>query len=346
MDFLLILSAMKPTPSPWSTPLQHLPDGLGLLLVFFLATTSVVLAKPLTEEDISQLLASGRPPAQIVDMLKKDGYSGPLNKETVSKLRTAGAPPELILALSTHARAEGSTAPSEPVKIAYTNSLGMKFVAVPGSQVLFCIHPTRVSDYRAYADVNLGGTARLWQSGGADHPATHISWEDAMAFCQWLSKTEDRSYRLPTDHEWSCALGIGDQEDAQASPLSKSDKIPGVYAWGTQWPPPAGAGNLADRAYKRIHPGPEYGGIEDYDDGFDASSPVMSFQANRLGLYDMAGNVWQWCDDWRDSEERYRVTRGSSFATYRQGELLASHRSWLPPAHRAYYVGFRVVVAP
>ncbi len=338
---------MKPPPSPWNASRTRLSDGLRLLLVSFLATASVVLSKPLTDEDVSQLLSSGRSPEQIVEMLKKEGYSGPLNKETFSKLRTAGASPELILALNTYARAEGSTAPSEPVKIAYTNSLGMKFVAVPGSQVLFCIHPTRVSDYRAYANVNLGGAARLlWESGGNDHPATHISWEDAMGFCRWLSGQENRSYRLPTDHEWSCALGIGDQEDPAASPLSKSDKVPGVYAWGTQWPPPAGAGNLADNSYKRLHPGPEYGGIEGYDDGFDSFSPVMSFQPNKLGLYDMAGNVLQWCDDWRDSEERYRVVRGSTFATFRQGDLLASHRRWMPPAHRNYYAGFRIVVAP
>ena len=67
-----------------------------------------------------------------------------------------------------------------------------------------------------------------------------VSWEDAQAFCVWLTKTEHASgrlpagysYRLPADHEWSCAVGNLEKEDPKASPEDKHAKTPGVFPWG------------------------------------------------------------------------------------------------------------------
>src|SRR5690606_36612881 len=90
----------------------------------------------------------------------------------------------------------------------FENSLGMKLVPVPGTEVLFCIHETRWKDYAAYAAEN-PGIRGGWKDQGFDgftiaeraeeHPVAHVNWEDARAFCAWLSKKEGRTYRLPTD---------------------------------------------------------------------------------------------------------------------------------------------------
>ena len=123
------------------------------------------------------------------------------------------------------------------------NSLAMKFVPVPGTDVLFGVWETRVKIYQAFCDA----TGRSWEKPRfqqtADHPAANVSWEDAKAFCEWLSEKEGKRYRLPTDHEWSCAVGIGDRENARATPKSKDMKIPDVFPWGKQWRPPNDAGN-------------------------------------------------------------------------------------------------------
>jgi hypothetical protein len=125
----------------------------------------------------------------------------------------------------------------------FINSLGMKFVPVPGTDVLFSIWETRVKDYQSFCNE----TGRSWDKPRfrqtPEHPAANVSWEDAKAFCEWLSEKEGRSYRLPTDHEWSCAVGIGDREDAAATPKAKSKKIADEYPWGEQWPPANDAGN-------------------------------------------------------------------------------------------------------
>jgi formylglycine-generating enzyme required for sulfatase activity len=253
--------------------------------------------------------------------------------------------------LSAHAQQPPPSGPSSATKDApFTNSLGMKFVPVPGTKVLFCIHDTRKGDYRKYAEAN-PGVSEEWKnpelygvkvSEGEDHPVVNVSWQDAKAFCAWLSKKEGRTYRLPTDHEWSVAVGIGSQEDADATPAGKSGKIDNVFPWGRQWPPPKGAGNFADSAAKKKFP--KFTVIEGYNDGFATTSPVMSFEPNKLGLYDMGGNVWQWCEDWYDSEQKFRVLRGGSWDYYDRDNLLSSSRYNYVPADRLNIYGFRVVV--
>ena len=105
----------------------------------------------------------------------------------------------------------------------------MKFVPVPitggptdKQRVLFSVWDTRVQDYEAFQKE----TNREWPKPdfqqGPTHPAVMLSWEDAQAFCQWLTERERKEgrigagerYRLPSDHEWSCAVGIGDKESA------------------------------------------------------------------------------------------------------------------------------------
>ena len=135
---------------------------------------------------------------------------------------------------------------------------------------------------------------------------------------------------------------MGLNESRGGTPKDKDEKTPGVYPWGTQWPPPRGAGNYADATAKRSFSG--WTVIEGYDDGFATTSPVGSFAANRYGLYDMGGNVWQWCEDFYDGQSGSRVLRGASWSLFASRDLLSSSRFYATADSRYVSVGFRVVV--
>ncbi|MCW5548873.1 MAG: SUMF1/EgtB/PvdO family nonheme iron enzyme [Opitutaceae bacterium] len=230
---------------------------------------------------------------------------------------------------------------------AFENGLGMKFVPVPGTNVLFSIWETRVQDYGAFARA----TGRAWSNAnaGATHPAVNVSWEDAQAFCQWLTQEDrragrlgpDQSYRLPTDAEWSVAVGLPNEPGS--TPADKDMKVKNHYPWGTQWPPPRGAGNYADETAKRRNPA--WTIIQGYDDGHAGTAPVGSFTANAHGLYDLGGNVLEWVEDRWNSGSNSRVLRGASFSTYDPDGLLSSGRYGSAPGLRYVGSGFRVVVA-
>ncbi len=246
-----------------------------------------------------------------------------------------------------------------PVEIslgALTNSLGMKFVPVPGTDVKFCIHETRFEDYAAFAaeapDVNL-----LWKhqkfdgvdlEGKAEgHPVHKVSWEDAQAFCKWLSQKEGKTYRLPKDREWSFAVGIGEFETWTEDTTPRTVFKPTEYhPWESAWPPPAGAGNYRDETRRKKAPRPNTAYLDGYDDGFAATAPVMSFKPNKLGLYDLGGNVWEWCEDAYDTGLSDRVVRGGSWSTPDALFARSSHRLQKPQTFRDPSYGFRVVLVP
>lgn len=230
----------------------------------------------------------------------------------------------------------------------YNNSLGMRFTPVPGTGVLFSVWETRVSDYEAF----VRETARKWERPrfvqGGDHPAAGVSWEDARAFCRWLTEKErvtgrigaNEVYRLPLDQEWSTAVGIGDAEDPSASPEAKDRKIPDVFPWGTAWPPPWGVANLDDET---THDQVVVGG---FTDGFWRTSPVGRFRPDRHGLRDLGGNVSEWCEDGASSSEDDRkVLRGPSWASGKLDDLLSSRRRFGAPGASNDDVGFRCVLA-
>ena len=232
----------------------------------------------------------------------------------------------------------------------YTNSLTMKFQHVPGTTVLFCIHETRKSDYAKYVAEN-GLVDGSWRNVMAqdlivgttdDHPVTNVSREDASAFCLWLSKREGQNYRLPTDEEWSYASGIGRNEMKSALPAVLDSRIFDEFPWGKTWPPTKGAGNYADTFFQGKLPG--QGAIADYTDGYETTAPVMSFRPNKLGLYDLGGNVWEWCSDWFNSEAIEGVRRGGSWREYERTRLLTSKRLRPRPNIRLDDLGFRCVV--
>jgi serine/threonine protein kinase len=248
----------------------------------------------------------------------------------------------------------------------WQNSLGMKFVPIPGTQVLFSIWDTRIQDFQVFVEQTgydaTGGMYSMRKDGlkqhggswkepgfeqGRTHPVVGISSIDAKAFCSWLTKVEQEngrlpgrwSYRLPTDEEWSIAVGLG--HEVGDTPGEKNGRITGVYPWGKQWPPPKGAGNYCGEESKTW--ADEV--IEGYNDGYAYTSPVGSFAPNKFGLYDMGGNVWQWCEDWYDTEQRYRVLRGGSWYEFSPFNLLSSARYYGgAPDGRCTGGGFRCVI--
>jgi len=245
----------------------------------------------------------------------------------------------------------------------FVNALGMEFVPVVsyknGKKVLFSIWETRRQDYAAYAAKNSGVDGE-WKAqeytgvpiGQADkEPVVSVSWEDATAFNAWLTETERAAgrigasdeYRLPTDVEWSYAVGIGEQEDASATPEAKDAKIADVYPWGTGFPPPANSGNYADSSSAAKF-GSGFTVIEGYRDGHSTTAPVGSYEANSKGLYDLGGNVYEWCGDWYNAEQKYRVLRGASWFNGNATVTLSSIRGSLTPGNRCDLSGFRCVL--
>jgi len=236
------------------------------------------------------------------------------------------------------------------------NSLGMKFIPVKGTDVLFCIHEVRYKDYVAFAtEAQTGGGSWKDQSADGftptdrpeDHPVIRVSWDDAQKFCSWLSKKEGKLYRLPTDQEWSIAVGIGRQEKW------KSDTTPATvlrnqeeFPWGKEWPPPKGAGNYSDESRHAKASGDNKPWMKSYDDNFPTTAPVMSFEPNKFGLYDMGGNVWEWVEDFYSGESKERVLRGGSWYHHERGALLSSYRGHNTPDYQPTYAGFRVVLVP
>jgi formylglycine-generating enzyme required for sulfatase activity len=234
------------------------------------------------------------------------------------------------------------------------NSLGMKFVKVPDTAVMFCIHETRYKDYAAFAAQTPGLSSRWKDQTGynftivdrpADHPVTTVSWDDAQKFCAWLSRAEGRKYRLPTDQEWSVAVGLGPDEKWKADTTPASVFKPtNSFPWGDTWPPPPDAGNYSDASRKARAPWVQSQYFDSYDDGFPTTAPVMSFKSNKGGIYDMGGNVCEWVEDWYDARKQHHTLRGGSFAFGNRGVLLSSYRVFAGDDYLNTNQGFRIVL--
>jgi formylglycine-generating enzyme required for sulfatase activity len=163
-----------------------------------------------------------------------------------------------------------------------------------------------------------------WEKRGEfpEHPVVFVSWENATAFCEWAGG------RLPTEAEWEYA--------------ARGGKVNEVYPLNPQ--------NSRDKANFQGHDG---------NDTYDETSPVKKFDPNLWGLFDMAGNVWQWTADWYAADYFKhtpaedpkgpesgpgRVVRGGSFRSDPAKHLRISFRSKAAFPKGADYIGFRCVV--
>lgn len=157
----------------------------------------------------------------------------------------------------------------------------------------------------------------------ANHPVTHISWTDAMAYCDWIGG------RLPTEAEWEYAAR-GGLDQAR-------------FAWGDELEPDG-------KHMCNIWQG-EFPNTNTLQDGWHGTSPVASFPSNDFGLYDVAGNVWEWCSDWfsptfhrnarRVTRENPKGPRNGTAKVIRGGSYLC-HDSYC----NRYRVGARTANTP
>jgi sulfatase modifying factor 1 len=190
--------------------------------------------------------------------------------------------------------------------------------------------------------VRAGGEARehvfrasaathLWKGGHPpsdrlDHPVTLVRWEDAAAYCRWLTQVIGRTARMPTEAEWEKAARGG------SAGLR--------YPWGDTLD--------ADRANYLSTPGRRTA---------QGTLPCRSYPANGYGLFDMAGNVWEWVHDWYDAhyyavspednpsgpaDGQLRILRGGGWLAADPAMLTCSHRHQVPPDTYSYGIGFRV----
>jgi formylglycine-generating enzyme required for sulfatase activity len=183
-----------------------------------------------------------------------------------------------------------------------------------------------------------------WRSPGfaqtPQDPVVDVDWDDAVAFCRWLSGNEGKTFRLPTEAEWEYACRAGTQT---------------AYFWGDDPELGKGFANCLDQSAKaRFALFPPFG----WSDGFVYTSPVGTFRANPWGLYDMLGNVLQWCSDFygvypaRDSdgpatdpalaEGKQRNLRGGAFV-YGPKHCRCAFRGRNDAGFRNFYIGFRIV---
>jgi formylglycine-generating enzyme required for sulfatase activity len=298
--------------------------------------------------------------------------------------------------VKSHKKQSPSTDGIEPLKTQTSKSrIGMPFVRVPAGRMLMGSpatdkearpdelpqHPVEMADsfeigmfevtigelrkfveatgYKTLAERENGGyafnadTQRLeptpgssWKSTGFDQtddcPVINVAYEDAVAFCDWLSDEDHIKYRLPTEQEWEYACRAGSQ-----SKWSCGDDLESLREHC----------NLCDQSLEQVYPFATW--CVDWNDGFPFTAPAGSFRPNAFGIYDMHGNVFEWCADFwpeagydgkklSDPDEPVqpgsRIVRGGSFLSLTMFTRSAD-RVGLTPTQRNCIVGFRVVRA-
>ena len=178
-------------------------------------------------------------------------------------------------------------------------------------------YPVTVAEYMHFAE-NLKKHYPEWKEKDLSYykkmnltdnaPIIGISWHDATAYCKWLSEKTKENYRLPTETEWEYAARAGTD---------------------TKWSFGDGVKQLKEYAW--------------YDENSDRKThPVGKKKPNPWGLYDIHGNVWEWCEDWYNEDKKSKVLRGGSWfddAVFSRSAV----RDWSDPTNRDNDWGFRLL---
>ena len=199
-------------------------------------------------------------------------------------------------------------------------------------------------------DVSTGGVIRrpecVWSSPGFEqserHPVVCLSWADAVAFCEWLSKKSGQVCRLPTEAEWEYCCRAGTDTLFENGNETESLRV---------------VANCGDQSLRIACS--SLTATADWDDGFAFTAPVGSFKANRFGLHDMHGNVGEWCLDWFEADyysrspetdprgpetaQQWHVIRGGSWYN-NPASCRSSGRHDGIPTEASTTNGFRIVI--
>ncbi len=225
----------------------------------------------------------------------------------------------------------------------WENLFGMRFEPVGSPRVLFGVHEVTIGQYQAFftAAGAAAGLSQVWREAAGDdgtaeaYPVTQVSASEAMAFCRWLTEQEhergalpeNQRYRLPTESEWSRAVAI----EAAAIGAGQS------YPWG-YWPPGAPVGNYG------VFLDEEDNVLAFMQDGYQGLAPVGQFSGNRYGLYDLGGNVWEWCVSSDGDRNSRSVIRGGGWRDTQVSKISSRYTEELDREARREDVGFRVVL--
>ena len=187
-----------------------------------------------------------------------------------------------------------------------------------------------------------GGIAGFEQTD--EHPVVNVTWYDAMAFCEWLSRKEGKTYRLPTEAEWEYACRAGTKTR---------------YYSGDDPETLAKVANIADATYTAKFPDRVSSNARSRPATATCSPRRWANSSpNAFGLYDMLGNAWQWCADWYDGDyygespkTTRRAQRPETTVVVRGGcwfscpaFALSTTRGGTPPADPNNGMGFRVAM--
>ena len=193
----------------------------------------------------------------------------------------------------------------------WINTIGMKFKEISGKNYCMGKYTVTQKEWKTI----MGATPWKGESyvkEGDDYPATYISWNDCQEFVKKLNAKEGvNKYRLPNEDEWEHACRAG---STTKYCFGDDKRRLGEYAWYNK--------NAWDVEQKYAH-------------------KVGQKKSNQWGLYDMHGNVWEWCQDWYDNKHKYRVNRGGCWDNPAVN-CESSYRRRFEPDNRCNYLGVRL----
>jgi formylglycine-generating enzyme required for sulfatase activity len=193
----------------------------------------------------------------------------------------------------------------------------------------------------------MGNNPSSFKNAGSNAPVEQVTWEDAQAFCRKLTQKERAVGRLPSGYEYTLPTEAQWEYACRAGATT-------AYGWGNEEGGLYQYGNYCDSS--------NTDGLDwqdkSHNDGYDKTAPVGRYKPNAWGLYDMHGNVWEWCYDWYDGKNSsgaitdpkgpasgtYRVFRGGCWLNYSDG-CRSADRSCFAPSDRCYNLGFRLALS-